>query len=37
MLDEDAQHFWRKVGYRDFGAFVLPGEAAEILFLKQIS
>ena len=24
QADEDAQHFWRKLGYRDCGGFLLP-------------
>lgn len=36
LSDEAAQHFYRKLGYRDIGAFVLPGEAAELIFLKEL-
>jgi hypothetical protein len=36
LADETAQHFYRKRGYRDIGSFVLPGEAAEIFFLKEL-
>ena len=35
--DEAAQHFYRKLGYRDAGALLLPGEPAELLFLKELS
>jgi GNAT superfamily N-acetyltransferase len=29
LSNESAQHFYRKLGYRDLGGFVLPGEALE--------
>lgn len=32
--DEDAQHFYRKLGYVDAGSFTLPGEPVELLFIK---
>ena len=35
--NEDAQHFYRKLGYRDAGALLLPDEPAELLFIKEIS
>lgn len=35
LANETAQHFYRKRGYRDVGSFVMPGEAAEIFFLKE--
>ena len=35
--DEDAQHFYRRFGYRDAGALLLPGEPAELLFRKELS
>ncbi len=34
--DEDAQHFYRKLGYADAGVLLLKGEAAEILFTKEM-
>jgi ribosomal protein S18 acetylase RimI-like enzyme len=34
---EPAQHFYRRLGYTDAGALFLPGESAEIFFLKQIA
>ena len=37
QANEDAQHFYRKLGYRDAGALLLPGEPAELLFIKEIS
>ncbi len=36
LVDETAQHFYRKRGYHDIGSFVLPGETTEILFLKEL-
>lgn len=37
QADEDAQHFFRKLGYTDRGALFLPGEATEIIFFKRIA
>src|SRR5262249_18023991 len=34
MSNEQAQHFYRRQGYRDCGALLLPNEPLEILFLK---
>ena len=34
--DEDAQHFYRRLGWRDAGALLLPGEPAELLFIKEL-
>jgi GNAT superfamily N-acetyltransferase len=36
MSDERAQHFYRRLGYRDAGALELPGEAPELLFRKPL-
>lgn len=36
QANEQAQFFYRKLGYRECGALVLPGEALEILFLKEM-
>ena len=33
---ESAQHFYRRLGYTDAGCLFLPGESAEIFFIKQI-
>ena len=33
---ESAQHFYRKLGYRDAGCLLLPGESAEIFFTKPL-
>ena len=30
--DTDAQHFWRKMGYIDFGSLTVRDKAAEIFF-----
>ena len=35
--DEDAQHFYRKLGYRDAGALLLPGEPTELIFIKELA
>jgi GNAT superfamily N-acetyltransferase len=36
QADEDAQHFWRRLGYRDAGALLLPEQATELLLLKEL-
>jgi len=36
QADERAQHFYRKLGYRDIGGFVLPGEAMELILHKTL-
>lgn len=36
LSSESAQHFYRKLGYRDAGALLLPGEALEIVLLKAL-
>lgn len=36
MANEDAQHFYRAMGYRDAGALLLPGEPTEIIFYKAL-
>ena len=35
--DEEAQFFYRKLGYTDRGALVLPDEPLEIIFYKNVS
>ena len=35
--DEEAQFFYRKLGYTDRGALVLPDEPLEIIFYKNIN
>jgi N-acetylglutamate synthase-like GNAT family acetyltransferase len=37
LANEQAQHFYRKLGYIDSGALFLPGEAAEIVFYKKLN
>ena len=34
--NEDAQHFYRALGYTDAGVLLLPGEPAELLFLREL-
>lgn len=36
LSNEQAQHFYRALGYADAGCLVLEGEALEILFTKQL-
>lgn len=36
QADEQAQHFYRKLGYRDSGSLLFPNEPLEIFFIKQI-
>ncbi len=36
LSNETAQHFYRKLDYIDSGALLLPGEALEIIFIKQL-
>ena len=36
LSDEQAQHFYRKLGYKDVGALLLPEEALEIIFIKYL-
>lgn len=35
QADESAQHFYRKLGYRDCGSLIVPGQAAPELFLGK--
>lgn len=37
QANETAQHFYRKLGYIDVGALLLPGEPAELLFIKSLN
>lgn len=37
LSNEEAQHFYRKLGYQDAGGFTLPGEALEIILVKVVS
>ena len=34
--DEDAQHFYRKLGYVDCGVLLLPDEAGELILMKRL-
>lgn len=36
LSNESAQHFYRKLGYVDCGALLLPGEPLEIILLKLL-
>lgn len=36
LSDEEAQHFYRKLAYKDSGVLLLEGEASEIIFIKNI-
>lgn len=35
--DEEGQHFYRRLGYRDAGALLFPGEAAELILIKDLT
>jgi len=34
--NEEAQHFYRKLGYADAGSLTLPKEPLEVIFIKQL-
>ena len=36
LSNEEAQPFYRRLGYRDAGALLLPDEPAELMFIKEI-
>lgn len=36
LANEQAQHFYRKLGYKDTGCILLDGEALEIIFRKNL-
>lgn len=36
LSDESAQHFYRKLDYRDIGGFILPGEPLELMLAKWL-
>ena len=36
QANEEAQHFYRRLGYRDVGGFVLPDEPLELILIKQL-
>lgn len=35
--NENVQHFYRRLGYRDAGALLLPEEPLEIILIKKLS
>lgn len=37
QANEDAQHFYRKLGYADIGGFILPSEPLEIILMKDMA
>lgn len=37
QADENAQYLYRKRGYVDCGVLVLPNQAAELMFRKELS
>ncbi|MEV7973337.1 GNAT family N-acetyltransferase [Cellulomonas sp. NPDC089187] len=37
QADESAQHFYRARGYRDCGALLLPDQATELVFRKELT
>ncbi|OMF36899.1 GNAT family N-acetyltransferase [Paenibacillus sp. FSL H8-0548] len=37
QADEDAQHFYRRLGYRDAGCLILDTQPLEIIFTKKLS
>jgi len=37
LSNEDAQHFYRKLGYKDVGGLLLENEPLEILLIKNLS
>lgn len=36
QANEDAQHFYRRIGYRDIGGFTLPDEPFELILLREL-
>lgn len=34
--DEEAQHFYRKLGYADAGSLTLPKDPLEVIFIKKL-
>lgn len=36
QVDEDAQFFYRKLGYKDAGCLLMDDQATELLFIKQL-
>ena len=36
QTDEEAQHFYRKLGYVEAGSFTLPKETLEVIFIMEM-
>ena len=36
QANEEAQGFYRRLGYQDVGGFLLPGEAYELILIKML-
>lgn len=36
LSNENAQHFYRKFGYKDSGSLLMPNEPLEIIFIKEL-
>lgn len=36
LSNENAQHFYRNIGYKDVGSLLLPNEPLEIIFMKEL-
>ena len=36
LSDEQTQHYYHKLGYKDAGTLLLPDEALEIIFTKTL-
>lgn len=36
MSNEDAQHFYRQLGYEDMGGFIIQGEPLELMMIKEL-
>ena len=37
QVNEQAQHFWRAIGYQDCGVLMLPGRPSELFMQKQLA
>ena len=36
LSNEDSQHFYRKLNYKDAGSLLIPKEPLEIIFIKEL-
>jgi N-acetylglutamate synthase-like GNAT family acetyltransferase len=36
LANENSQHFYRKLNYKDAGSLLLPDEPLEIIFIKEV-